>query len=263
MTGVSRSSATRRSLLRTERRAASVGWAVNTGRTFRFRTVSRRCSASASLSRSAVRARRLPSAARRARSSRPRCTCSVTFARWKYVEKARTSLAAVSSSVSPSRRAAASPSSRVRRRTFSTSSRSSGPSWRTSVSPRRSPSRRMSARSSALEVASRLWSSALLTGAAPCSVEARLGGKSREPGMSPGWRFRADRAVRPFPRIGVRPEGPFPGLLPLACALPYLRRRRLRTRSKSSPCHSPAPHPRSRPSTPQGTPHDSKPRSDR
>jgi len=45
--------------------------------------------------------------------------------------------------------AAASPSSLVRRRTFSTRSRSSGPSCRTRVSPRRSPSRRMSARSSA------------------------------------------------------------------------------------------------------------------
>ncbi len=39
MTGVSRSAAIRRSLLRTERRAASVGWAVKTGRTFRFLTV--------------------------------------------------------------------------------------------------------------------------------------------------------------------------------------------------------------------------------
>lgn len=123
--GLSSSSATLRSLVSTERRAASVGCAVKTGRTPRLPAVARRCSGSASFSMSAVRARMLPSAARRAASSRPRWTCSVTFARWKYVEKARTSLAAVARSVSPRSRAAASPSERVRARTCSTRSSSS------------------------------------------------------------------------------------------------------------------------------------------
>ncbi len=191
--GWSRSSATLRSLVRTERRAASVGWAVKTGRTPRLRAVWARCSGSASLSMSAVRARMPPSAARRARSSRPRWTCSVTLARWKYVEKARTSLVAVARSVSPRSRAAASPSDRVRARTRSTRSSSSSPSWRTRVSPRRSPRRRISARRAVLSLAASSVGvvadgaalSALLTGAAPCSG---LGGASR-PGPSRGrWR---------------------------------------------------------------------------
>lgn len=179
---LSSSSAILRSLVRTERRAASVGCAVKTGRTPRLAAVCRRCSGSASFSMSAVRARMLPSAARRARSSRPRWTCSVTLARWKYVEKARTSFAAVARSVSPRRRAAASPSDRVRARTCSTRSRRSGPSCRTRVSPRRSPRRRMSARRAMLSPVPAVVSpavgaaglmSALLTGAAPCSDQGR------------------------------------------------------------------------------------------
>lgn len=196
--GLSSSSATLRSLVRTERRAASVGCAVKTGRTPRLPAVSRRCSGSASLSMSAVRARMLPSAARRAPSSRPRWTCSVTFARWKYVEKARTSLAAVARSVSPRSRAAASPSERVRARTRSTRSSSSCPSCRTRVSPRRSPRRRMSARRATLSLGpasgpsmdtiSAGVLSALLTGAGSLQ---RSGTSHRDPwegsGRATGW----------------------------------------------------------------------------
>ncbi len=87
-------------------------------------------------------------------------------------------------------RAAASPSLRVRARTCSTRSRSSGPSWRTRVSPRSSPRRLMSARSAALSVlpGGPAGVSATLTGAAPCySVRVDC------EGMACG----ADRAVRP------------------------------------------------------------------
>lgn len=206
MTGVSRSAAMRRSLLSTERRAASVGCAVKTGRTLRFLTVSRRCSGSASLSRSAVRARSPPSAARRSRISWARWTCSVTLARWKYVEKARTSCAAVSRSVSPRSWAAASPSVRVRARTRSTRSRRSWPSWRTRVSPSRSPRRRMSARSSGL--AAGVWS-ALLTvcGSLQWLSTSVTGG----PGLSRCSRHPRESRVRTAlsdpPRIGVRGMG--------------------------------------------------------
>ena len=103
-------SATARSLVRIERRAASVGCAVNTGR-----IASRPTAALTSPHADAPVGDQLggpvePAARRRRgarRRSRARCTCSVMLARWKYVEKARASWMPVGTSTSASRSAAA------------------------------------------------------------------------------------------------------------------------------------------------------------
>ena len=187
------------------------------------------------------------------------------------MEKARTSLAAVSRSMPRSSSAAASPSSRVRARTSSTRSSSSGPSWRTRVSPSRSPRRRMSARSSLLVVRGRPWSSALLTGAAPCSVEARRGGvpgrcpDGRGPRRRPStggigaWQPGRNGSGPRCPtdsRIGVEGDAQNFGLLPPGNALTYLRRRRLRKRREPEDPRAPSDSVSrylTGPTTPQGT----------
>ena len=140
-------SASPRSLSSTDRRAASVGCAVNTGRAASRPTPSRTSPGSSSPASSAAAIRRTarasgpPSLRWTARRSRLRCTCSVTLARWKYVENARASLIAVAQVDADEEllgglggvgRGAV-------RRTCSTRSSSSGPSWRTRVCPSRSP----------------------------------------------------------------------------------------------------------------------------
>ncbi|GAA3499208.1 hypothetical protein GCM10019016_063120 [Streptomyces prasinosporus] len=113
-----------------------------------------------------------------------------------------------------------------------------------------------------------VWSSALLTGAAPCSVEARLEGTrtaSRAAGAAYGpdvrEEIRADRAVRPTSRIGLGPDAQADGLLPWGDALPYLRCRRLRDRRKTRGPRGSGTHPHS--TYPPGDTHDLKLRCDR
>ena len=152
--GRSSSAATRRSLSRIERRAASVGCAVRTGRTASLPTASATTSAGtpASTIRATARSSQPPPVSRWRSSARPRCTCSVTLARWKYDVNARTTLIVVGRSIALSCSSTAAGSS-VKAptlawpRTISTRSNSSGPSLRTNVSPSSVVSRRMSARS--------------------------------------------------------------------------------------------------------------------
>ncbi len=146
-------SAILRSSSSTERRVASVGWAVKTGRySSRSRTeiTSARSmlpSASASPIRPAAAARG-PSAP--LVSSCQRCSCSVTLTSWKYAVNARASSTAVASSTSLSRACnGPSSSSRARLRTRSTRASSSGPSCRVSASPSSPPSWRTEARRAA------------------------------------------------------------------------------------------------------------------
>ena len=148
------------SLVSTERRAASVGWAVKTGRTSRRGATSRSAahrSSSPWMWSNRARSRPRPTPLL-GPCSPTRWVCSATFARWKKVEKARTRLV-VSAMSRPSRRAVSSarallPASGSRDcllsvRTRSTSSRSCGPCCRTRVCPSRLPSSLMSERSAA------------------------------------------------------------------------------------------------------------------
>src|SRR4051812_43746875 len=105
-----------------------------------------------------------PCSRRRRTIPRPRCTCSVTLARWKYVEKARTRRAVVARSSADSGPSSSPPSARASARTASTRSSSSWPSCRTSVSPSSVVSRRMSARNAE-------WSSASTTAGGPSSTD--------------------------------------------------------------------------------------------
>ena len=154
--GSSSKSATRRNFNSTERRAASVGCAVNTGRTFSRAAMSATWSdgTAAADTRSATWASSPPNSARSAASVRARCTCSAMFARWKNVLNARASKPAVSTSVPSSNWAAAAGSVRTNVRTRSTCSSRSAPSWRTRLSPSSVPSRRISARRAESAVAS-------------------------------------------------------------------------------------------------------------
>ena len=81
----SSNSATRRSLSRIDRCAASVGWAVRTGRTASEPTAALTTSSGrpAALMRETARCIHPPPSSRCRSRVRPRCTCSVTFARWK------------------------------------------------------------------------------------------------------------------------------------------------------------------------------------
>ena len=100
--GSSSSSAMRRSLTRTERREASVGCAVNTGRALIRAKPSATSSALTSPASSAARiatpasASGPPVLARAAVRARERCTCSAMLARWKYSENARARVVAAS-----------------------------------------------------------------------------------------------------------------------------------------------------------------------
>jgi hypothetical protein len=124
--GSSSSSAMRRSLTSTERRLASVGCAVKTGRALIRANPSATSAAVTPPDSSAARmtapasARGPPPAARAAVCARARCTCSAMLARWKYNENARASVvASASGSVSMSA-AASSGESRDRDRICST-----------------------------------------------------------------------------------------------------------------------------------------------
>jgi len=190
----SSTSPTARSLSRIERRLASVGCAVKTGRTARARRASVRRSAPTLVLTSATASASQPCSGGRPASPRTRCTCSARFARWKYAEKARTSEIAVGSGASPSSRrsSVSAPGSSafdalVSPRTRSTSSSSCSPSCRTSDSPSSAPTRRTSARS------------------APSGSPSCLGagtGTGRAPGEVPG-SGRGGSAGRP-PASGVR-----------------------------------------------------------
>ena len=147
----------------------------------------------------------------------------------------------------------------MRRGRVSTRSSSSGPSWRTRVSPSRSPRRRMSARSSLLvgrgsgrRHCSQVRLLAVLSssgGAGGCGP--RCPTLTQDRCGAAALSDRSDRCAR-----GRR----LSGLLPPVQALPYLRCRRLRIRRPWFPTW--APHPTLSPH-PTGDAHDHEPRCDR
>ncbi len=118
--GSSSSSAMRRSLTSTDRREASVGWAVKTGRALIRANPSATSAAVTSPASRAARiatpasARGPPVLARAAVCARDRCTCSAMLARWKYSENARARVVASARGSSSISAAAASGSSRDR-----------------------------------------------------------------------------------------------------------------------------------------------------
>lgn len=160
------------------RRAASVGCAVNTGRTETRDAISAisLVESPASVTAAAARAshpRPVPAASR----ARDRWTCSVTLARWKYATNARTRRVASSMVRASSNRAVSSRSRLLPARTVSTRSRTCWPSTRVSVSPSNPTTRRMSFRRAASSSDASLISLTLRACQDPAEVQAAGGSR--------------------------------------------------------------------------------------